>query len=214
MARTRAVAAPPPEAPVTHGDPWWGFDETLDANATATAATASAAARRRAGAGRAKRPLWLRLLTAPLTLLGRQMQRSARVRSWVKRIVVLGALLCIIGGAVGVILLNNLVISRSATLGRLDQERRDLQRENAVLGARTAQLSAPQLVMRRANTELGMIESPTVPNYIYLQPCSRQLSVVQRMHAARRGGSASCVVRGSRSAASATGSPASEKGLK
>jgi hypothetical protein len=171
-------------------DPWWGVEGAgVDATAEFGAAllepaTTSAVRRRRSR--RDVRPLPVRIAVLPLTLVAAGMRRSPAYRRLVMRTVVIGAVLMIVGGAVGVILVNNLVISRSAELGKLDQERRDLQRDNAVLGAKAAKQSANQVVMFKARKQLGMIESPSVPAYIYLEPCSHPLTAVQRAAMARR----------------------------
>jgi len=206
---TRRVSAPPTQ---THddavADPWWGTDDSLsqtgafDILSPAAAPARPAPGRRRPA--RRKRPLVLRLLALPLTLVADGMRRSDRFRTLVRRFSVLVVLGCVIGGAVGIILVNNLVISRSAELGELDQERRDLQRDNAILYAETAKLSAPQVIMLRARKTLGMIESPTIPDYIYLEPCSHQLTAAQRAQAAlATGASPSCAPRTTASAKAA-----------
>ena len=172
-------------------DPWWGVDGTgVDATAEFGAAllqpTSTATTRPRRRARRDTRSLPVRIALLPFTMLATGMRRSPALRKLVLRTAVLGALVAVIGGAVGVILVNNLVISRSAELGKLDQERRDLQRDNAILGAKTAKQSANQVVMARAHKQLGMVENPSVPAYIYLEPCSHPLTAAQRASLARR----------------------------
>ncbi|MCW2974059.1 MAG: hypothetical protein JWN72_2332 [Thermoleophilia bacterium] len=190
--RSRSADAVPASA-----DPWWGGEEATAATGAFGAPVASGRPKPAATRPRRRRSPFARLFALPLTLLGDAMQRSPTVRRLVRRFVVIVALGCVTAGAVGVILVNNIVISRSAELGTLDQERRDFQRENAVLNAQTAKLSAPQLVMIKARRTLGMVESPQLPSYIYLQPCSHELTAAQRAVAARATGAGpvSCAPR-------------------
>ncbi|MBC7462052.1 MAG: hypothetical protein H7287_11870 [Thermoleophilia bacterium] len=173
----------------TSADPWWGGDEAVELADTFDNPIAPTRSRPAARPrGRRGPSLLARLLALPLTLLGDAMRRSPAFRTVVRRGAIAAVLGCLMAVAVGVILVNNIVISRSAELGKLDSERRDLQRDNAVLNAQTAQLSAPQLIMVKARRTLGMIESPDLPSYIYLQPCSHELTAAQRAIAARATG--------------------------
>jgi hypothetical protein len=85
-----------------------------------------------------------------------------------------------------VILINNVVIGRTAELGKLDTQRRELRRDNAVLGARAARLRARPVIAAKATRKLGMIRTPTVPDFIFLQPGSRTLTDQQIQLTLRR----------------------------
>jgi hypothetical protein len=103
----------------------------------------------------------------------RRLRRAALV-STVLVVVAVGLSVCL-----GVIMLDDVVISRSADLGRLDTQRKELRTENAEMSAKTAQLSAPPLVMRLAEKHLGMVPSPTVGKFIYLYPADIPASPVR-----------------------------------
>jgi hypothetical protein len=165
----------------TNADPWWNADTaSIDLDAPVVRPSGSAATRRRRPVRQGLVPVLLAVLTAPLRWIVRRFQRSARLRRLGARALVLGAVLCIIAGSVGVILLNNVVIGRTAELGKLDDQRRELRRDNAGLNAKTSRLSAPDVVVKKAEKELGMVNSPEMPKYIYLLPDSRPLTPEQR----------------------------------
>ncbi len=172
-----------------HGaDPWWTTDEPA----------ATAAVRERAVAGRAGRAttirssrsrirwLLLRLLVAPVDWFRRLLARSPRLRRVMVRITVVTAICAILVSSVGVILINNVVIGRTAELGKLEDRRRELRRDNALLGAQAARLEAPDVVFRRAANELGMVRPDSVPAFMYLVPGSRTITPAQRQRIAER----------------------------
>lgn len=178
-------------------DPWWGFDELAATvgfdEPVAVRATSAAAPARRRRERRERRTgvarigwLLLGLLVAPIDLLRRLLARSPRLRSWAIRFVVVLAILTVLACSVGVILINNVVIGRTAELGELDDRRRELRRDNALLGATAARLSSPDVVFRRATRELGMVPTDDVPQFIYLVPGSRTLTPLQRQRVAAR----------------------------
>lgn len=165
-------------------DPWWGDPQPAAVEAPGSAATARPrrrpARRRRTGIG------WrlLGLLAAPLVAGGRRLRRSPRVRRLAVRGAVVLLVLTFLACSVGVILINNVVIGRTAELGELDDRRRELRRENALLGAEAARLSAPFVVFRRAERDLGMVRTSDLPQFIYLDPHSRTLTPFQRARVA------------------------------
>lgn len=163
-------------------DPWWG-DSTRPATAREPAPSRRSRARRaRTGIG------WsiLRVLAAPLRMLAARAARSPFVRRLVVRLAVLLVVVTFLACSVGVILINNVVIGRTAELGELDDRRRELRRDNALLGAEAARLSAPPLVVRRAERDLGMVRTGQLPQFVYLDPGSRRLTPLQRRRVAAR----------------------------
>jgi cell division protein FtsB len=180
-------------------DPWWGFDEPVLPDAPVASAPTSGRSRRASGArtgGVARRRrrsglsrvgwILIGVLLAPIDLLRRLLARSPRLRRLAIRAAVVLAVLTVLACSVGVILINNVVIGRTAELGELDDRRRELRRENAVLGAKAARLSSPDVVFRRATKELGMVRTDDVPQFIYLVPGSRTLTPWQRQRVAER----------------------------
>lgn len=184
----------PPAGDRQGADPWWGFDDqvtptTFDEQIAAQRSDAGAATRRRPRQrGIVSRIGWLLVgaLVAPIDLLRRLLAASPRLRRWAVRFAVIVGILTILACSVGVILINNVVIGRSAELGELDDRRRELRRENALLGAKAARLSSPDVVFRRATRELGMVPTDDVPQFIYLVPDSRTLTPWQRRRVAAR----------------------------
>jgi hypothetical protein len=185
-----------PPAERAGADPWWGFDDpaptaapSFDEPVVARPSRAGSTPRRR----RERRSgiarlgwLLLGLLVAPFDLLRGLLARSPRLRSWAIRLAVVLAILTVLACSVGVILINNVVIGRTAELGELDDRRRELRRDNALLGAQAARLSSPDVVFRRASRELGMVPTEDVPQFIYLVPGSRTLTPLQRQRVAAR----------------------------
>ncbi|MCW2928040.1 MAG: hypothetical protein JWM86_2008 [Thermoleophilia bacterium] len=198
----------------THGaDPWWGGDVDVDGtgfvdlDAPVTIPATSTAARRpaRRSAPRSRvLPAVLGLLALPFLALVATIRRSPRLRRYAVRMLVLGAILTALACSVGVILINNVVIGRTAELGRLDDQRRELRRENALLGAEAAQLSAPQVIERKARMELGMVRPDRLPRFIFLDPASRTLTPLQRRLVAAR----NARLEAARAAAAAPATPA------
>lgn len=177
-ARSRTHAAPAPH----DADTWWSDDTgTVDLDRTAPSPLPSPRrstrppVRRRRGVGRL-----LRIFVAPLLLVSQLMDRSPALRRLGVRIAIVSVMLCIIGGSVGVILINNLVIGRTAELGELDDRRRELRRENALLSAKRARLSAAPVIVRQAEAKLGMTQVSAMPKYIFMDPASRELTELQR----------------------------------
>jgi cell division protein FtsL len=80
------------------------------------------------------------------------------------------AVFLVVLGALGVITLNNLVIERSAELGRLDDSRREFRTKNALLSAKIAKLGAPPRIVRIAKKRFGMQPTAHVASFIYLEP--------------------------------------------
>lgn len=168
-------------APRRHAeaDPWWGeqqptFVDELEPVAVPTRRRSRRA--RRTGIG-----WWLlALLAAPPRALGRLVARSPRLRRLGVRVAVIGLVLAFLGCSVGVILINNVVIGRTAELGELEDRRRELRRDNALLAAEGAKLGQPTVVWRRAERELGMIHPDDLPKFIYLVPGSHPLTPLQR----------------------------------
>lgn len=165
-------------------DPWWSDPQPTLADVDVP----QAAPRRRRQVQTRTSPGWtiLRLLVAPLRIVAGHASRSPRVRRLALRLAVVLVVVTFLACSVGVILINNVVIGRTAELGELDDRRRELRRENALLGAESAQLSAPPVVVRRAERDLGMVRAHDLPQFIYLVPASRALTDFQRMRVASR----------------------------
>jgi cell division protein FtsL len=119
-----------------------------------------------------------------------RLMRNRRFRTLTRRGVISLMVLALIACSVGVIALNNLVIKRSAELGRLDDERRQLRTDNALLAADIARLSAPPRITQLARTELGMRPSDQMARFIYLDPANAppRKQRRQRMRAATADG--------------------------
>ncbi len=176
--------------PEDHGaDPWWGIDDHEPANVASNPGTLRRARRSGTVSSHSRRRqrgmsrlgwLLLGLLVAPIDLLRRMLARSPRLRRLAARLVVVLAVVMVLACSVGVILINNVVIGRTAELGELDDRRRELRRDNALLGAKSARLSSPDVVFRRATKELGMVRTDDVPQFIYVVPESHTLTPWQR----------------------------------
>ncbi len=82
------------------------------------------------------------------------------------RVVAVGLVASVI--SLGVIVLNNSVMNRTAELGRLEKERRALRTENAVLASEIARLSAPHRIVTVARKKLGMVPPAEMPRFLYL----------------------------------------------
>jgi len=160
---------------VASSEPWWGA-----ALAEPTPSTPAAGRRRPAAASVKPLPLPVRILLAPLRWLVQIALRSSFGRRLLRRAVVALAILLVLAGSGGVILLNNLVIGRTAELGELSDRRRELRRDNALLGAEAARLAAGPVVIRRASRELGMVRPAEMPRFTYLFEGSRTLTPLQR----------------------------------
>lgn len=174
-----------------HGaDPWWGIEESAPAPTIPPAIPPGRRGPRRGRSRGSRRSgigwLLLGLLLAPVELLRRLVRRSPRLRRLLVRAAVLVAVLTVLACSVGVILINNVVIGRTAELGELEDRRRELRRDNAVLGAQAARLESPELVRRRATQELGMVPTSEVPQFVYLFDGSRTITPFQRRNIAAR----------------------------
>lgn len=124
-----------------------------------------------------------------------------------RRLVVGGGLVAlIVACSVGVIMLNNVVIRRSAELGRLEHSRKQLRTENALLGARIARLGAPPRIAALARRRLGMERPVKMPPFIWLDPNNRPITEQDRRRAARR------AARRARAAATAQATPPAAAG--
>lgn len=161
-------------------DPWWGLDDPSDvtgahAPVRTTRTPRRASRTRRSGAVR----VVLGLLLLPLIWLHRLVERSPFLRRMVVRTIVLLAIGVVLASSVGVILINNVVIGRTAELGKLDDRRRELRRDNAVLGAQSARLKVPDRIRSRAIKQ-GMVPTSQVPAFVYLFDGSRVLTPMQR----------------------------------
>jgi hypothetical protein len=159
-------------------DPWWGEPQPVFVEALDPAPQRVRRRTRRARTGIGWRILGL--LATPFVALGRRARRSDRVRRLAVRVAIVLLVAVFLACSVGVILINNVVIGRTAELGKLDDRRRELRRENALLGAKAAQLSAPPVVFRRAEHDLGMLRTSELPQFIYLDPTSHTLTPLQR----------------------------------
>jgi cell division protein FtsL len=121
----------------------------------------------------------LGLAVSPLRLLGRAILASPRMRRYAIRLLLLSIVLTFLACSVGVILINNVVIGRTAELGKLDTQRRELRRDNALLGAEEARLAQPSIVVKQAARKLGMVQAPELPQFIFVEPGSHQLTPYQ-----------------------------------
>lgn len=178
-------------APVSGGarhqsdaDPWWSDPQPAlaDLELPRPSTRRRRVKRARTGIG------WrlLRLLAAPIAYGWRRLAASPRVRQLALRLTVVLLVLVFLACSVGVILINNVVMGRTAELGELDDRRRELRRDNALLGAEAARLSASQVVARRAERDLGMVRSTELPQFLYLERGSRELTPLQRQRLAAR----------------------------
>jgi len=112
--------------------------------------------------------------------LRQRVRRSERLHRLTVRTAVLLAVVAVLSCAVGVIMLNNLVIRRSAELGRLENQRRTLRTENAMMAADIAKLSAPPRVAHLARKRLGMQPGEQMATFIYLDPANRPVPIAPR----------------------------------
>lgn len=145
---------------------WWGSE----AASSGTAAIQPGRLRRSAVASR---PSVLMRAAQAATRHVRENERARRTtRLGGIGLLVLLAVAC----SVGVITLNNLVIKRSAELGRLDTERRELRTKNALLASDIARLSAPPRIVKLARRRLGMYPSTGMAKFIYLDPNNRPIN--------------------------------------
>ena len=153
-------------------DPWWGdleshpVVERVKAAGRKSVITPTRRAVRRATPASKPTSLGARVVT--------EITRSARNSHRFRRaVVVTGIAAIVLFGltcSVGVIMLNNLVIRRSAELDSLDNSRKKLRTDNAKLSADNARLSAPPRVSALAQKRLGMIPSLKMPEFIFLDP--------------------------------------------
>lgn len=173
-----------------HGaDPWWGIEEPVVPTPVQPPRPPAGRSRRgRRGTAARTGIAWvlLGLVLAPLDMFRRLVQRSPRLRRLLLRVVVVLAVLTVLACSVGVILINNVVIGRTAELGELEDRRRELRRANAILGAQAARLESPELVRRLATEELGMVPTSEVPQFVYLFDGSRTITPFQRRRIAAR----------------------------
>ena len=116
--------------------------------------------------------------------------RSMRVSDRARRIMVIasGVLVVLLGFACsfGVITLNNIVIKRSAELGKLEKQRKDLRSENALISADVARLAAPPLVTAKARKKLKMVTPSEMPQFIWEDPRNQTITPQMRVMMARR----------------------------
>lgn len=170
-------------------DPWWGTTESAITPEPEPAPRPRATTPRRRSSRAGALPFVFGILLAPLWLVGRIVRRSPRIRSMLLKLAVVAAILAMLTCSVGVILINNIVVGRTAELGELEDQRRELRRDNALLGAQKARLEAPDVVYKRAQ-RLGMVATQDVPDFVYLFGKSRTMNARQRQrvtaHAARR----------------------------
>ena len=182
--RRRPRTAREPEAHAA--DPWWGPEAALpDAVVPERARRGQG---RRPGQQRRRGTGWvvLGLALAPFAwALGRARRSPVMRRMGIRALILLGVLI-VVGSSVGVILVNNVVIGRTAELGELDDRRRELRRENAVLDDEVATLTQPPLIQHQAETRLGMVRATNLPSFIFLDPGSRTLTPLERFKAQQR----------------------------
>lgn len=82
-------------------------------------------------------------------------------------------ILTAVGCAAGVIALNNVILTRSVELGRLDEARRTYRTDNARMSAEIARLSAPPRIVTQAKRKLGMQTAAEMATFIGLNPEER-----------------------------------------
>lgn len=191
-------------------DPWWGEAPTpapkvaepaVDQPRRRRAPRGVTRTTRTSRNGAGMKPLGL--VAAPLQMALRVVARSERLRRLAFRLAVVLCILGVLACSVGVILINNVVMGRTAELGELEDRRRELRRENALLSAEAARQAASTVVVRRAERELGMVPTRVLPQFIYLDPANRALTPLQRRRVAAR------VAREERIAAAAASSTSS-----
>lgn len=162
------------DRPAATGEPgWWGQGRSAQKAATPDAA----------GAGVRRR---FRPIRAVVAFVVHRSRVSYRFRRFTLSLGVLLAVVLSLGCAVGVIMLNNIVIQRSAELGELEHARRILRTENALAAADIARLSAPPRIARRARRDLGMTKSPEMARFIYLDPANRPMTPERRRRIERQ----------------------------
>lgn len=174
---------------------WWttASRAALDGSSEAVAGRQPRSSRHRSS-GDSRRALPLALLRGLARLLVDRMRRSERLHRLGMRGALAGGVALAVAAAVGVIMLNNLVISRSAELGRLEDERRQLRTDNAKVAAENAMLSAPPRITQIAEKRLQMQRASVLPRYVYLEPPVRPIerarAAVRRTPPTRRPGAA------------------------
>lgn len=127
-----------------------------------------------------------RVRRRPLHALAERTLVNSRFRRFTTTIGVTLAIVLVVGCAVLVIMLNNVIIKRTNELGELDRSRRQLRTDNALLAAEIARLSAPPRVVRLARKQLGMVPSETMARFIYLDPANQPMTEERRRRIARR----------------------------
>lgn len=127
-----------------------------------------------ASAGRAGARFFRKFRRHDSSLTPRQRKERRRRAS----VLALTGVVLLVGTAcsVGVIMLNNLVIKRSAELGRLETERRTLRTGNALKAAEIAKLSAPPRITQTARKKLGMVHPPEIAKFIYIDDAHRPVT--------------------------------------
>ncbi|MBC7644282.1 MAG: cell division protein FtsL [Thermoleophilia bacterium] len=154
-------------------DPWWGDLDPQRVAERVTTVTGDAPITPRAPA---RRPVRAPRSTGGGKSFGArvatEISRSARNNHRFRRIMVATVItLIVIFGlscSVGVIMLNNLVIRRSAELDSLDTSRKKFRTDNAKLSADNARLSSPPRVTALARKRLGMIPAMKMAQFIFL----------------------------------------------
>jgi cell division protein FtsL len=164
----------------THERTSWiaGATEALTASG-AVASPARARTGRRKRSGRVRRPSLLRRV---VTRANTNVRFRRLLIGLFTTVVVVTAVAC----SVFVIMLNNIVIERSAELGELDHKRRELRTENAQIAADIARLSAPPRVRRLAVKRLKMQAAPRMARFIYLDPGNQPMTAARRRLLERR----------------------------
>lgn len=200
------MSGPVQREPSLHAaDAWWDLAPTAGQRTAAPGATRRSG-RRKAGRRSAVARVAGALLAVPRRVVGRS-RANARFRRFA---ILVGSGLGILAAttfAVGVIMLNNVVIERSAELGELDSRRRELRTENALLAAEIAKLSAPPRVVKLARKRLDMVPSPEMAEFIYLDAANRPLTAERRRQLVRRALRRQRMARARRAAEAASARP-------
>jgi cell division protein FtsL len=188
-------------------DPWWGdlmgehtSEPPAAVEAPGSASGASRSAERAPGSPLQRIPLPLRPRSStPASSSHRKGPRRRSSGRWIRRVAsrprsrraVISALALLIVGvgfacSVGVITLNNVVIKRSAELGRLEKQRKHLRSENALISAEVARLAAPPVVTARARKQLKMVSPEEMPAFIWQDPRNQTITPQMRRRMERR----------------------------
>lgn len=195
-------------------DPWWGDLEDINewSDQTHAGERAPGSPMRRIPVSQVRERLRPAMQAVQHRRRGVRVPRFGQLSAHGRRRLIIGgwASIALLGFACsfGVITLNNIVIRRSAELGQLEKQRKDLRSANAMISAEAARLAAPPLVTAKARKQLKMVTPVEMPQFIWQDPRNQtitpQMRRMMERRAARRAARAAA-----RTAQHATVTPAS-----